>query len=209
MNIAKIYEYQKNNILCKQILEEAKKILQPGISELEVFTRLKVYIESIPEIERLWHPIKVKFDHSTLNTEITDKPSETSTYNEIAIIDIGIVANGIELDDAKTFGITSEAKILIEKTDQIMKEFKALIEDIRPSPRQAFLNLCDIALFYGVTQIAPTAGHVLGEFPTRKSKIKIRESEEAEFFTPGSWMLEVHVQMGNIAAFKEELIFLK
>ena len=208
--LKKIYNYQNNNILCKKILEEAEKLLRPGMSELELFTKLKNFITSIPEIEGIWHPIIVKFDSSTLNTDIAYKPSGNSTYNEIAIIDIGIIANGIELDDAKTFGVTQKAKTLIQKTDAIINKFKILCtENKELQPKQAFLDLCEIAKLQGVTQIAKTAGHVLGEFPTIKSKIKIRASEEVEYFTPGSWMLEVHLSDGEIGCFKEELVFLK
>ncbi len=208
-HLKKIHHYQSNSTLCKIVLEKAEQLLQPGMNELELYTKLKTFIKSIPEIEGIWHPITVKFDQSTLNTDIRYKPSEECKYNEIAIIDVGLIAGNIELDDAKTFGITPRAQSLIKKTDTIMNEFKRLCTNNKKlSPSQAFLELCKIAKSYGVVQIADTAGHILGEFPTIKSNVKIRTSEEAQYFTPGSWMLEVHLSDGEIGCFKEELVFL-
>lgn len=205
----KVYDYQKNSTLCSQVLAEAERYLRIGMNELEFFTILKDLIKSNPEIEGIWHPIVVKFDHSTLTPGVSHQPNERVTYNEIAIVDIGIIAGGVELDYAKTFGATKRAKELIDVTDIVMEKFKQLcIQNQELSPKQAFFDLCEIAKHHGFTQIAESAGHVLGVFPSMKSKVKIKASEEAKHFTPGSWMLEVHLSNGDIGSFKEELVFL-
>lgn len=203
-----IYQFQQNNTLCKEVLEFANESLRPGMNELELFKNLKTFILNHPDIDSIWHPIVVKFDQSTLNVGVKHKPSESVVFNEIAIVDIGIVSAGIELDDAKTFGASQNAKDLIAVIDPIMMSFREFVLNSKSSPKEAYFELTKIARNYGVKQIAQDAGHILGVFPTMKSKIKIRESEEAKSFTNGSWMLEVHISDGKIGAFKEELVYI-
>ena len=136
------------------------------------------------------------------------KPDNKKKYSEIAIVDIGIISKGLELDYGRTFGRTEEALKLIKDTDNAISQFKSLLKTKIMSPKDAYKTLIKIAENNAVSQIAETAGHIIGKFPTKKSKIKIKESEEAETFSPGSWMIEVHLSNGIIGSLREDIIFL-
>lgn len=210
--ITKLEIYEKQVIgqnCCRQVLDKIAQQLKPGVSELEIYNIAKSIIKSDEKIQGIWHPIVIKFDQSTLITGVSHKPDASTLYKEIAIIDLGIIVDGIELDYAQTFGISEEAKQLVHTTDKVLLEFTNLITKQKISPQTAFEQLCIIAKEHKVTQIAETAGHLLGLFPTMKSKVKISaEQSSLNSLPPGSWMLEVHLSNSRIAAFKEELVFI-
>lgn len=194
---------------CKEILHNIAQQVKPEMNELELYDIAKIMIKNNHKIQGIWHPIVIKFDNSTLTTGVKHKPDASVLFKEIAIIDIGIIVDGIELDYAETLGISKEAKELINTTNKILEEFMNLLTTQKISPNLAFEHLCKLANSYKVTQIANTAGHLLGIFPTMKAKTKISaEKSDLTSIPPGSWMLEVHLSNSRIASFKEELVYI-
>ncbi len=206
-----IYEQQvSGEEICRSILNDIEENLKFNISEFELYQIAKKIIKDHPKVQGIWHPIIIKFDQSTLATGIKHIPSKTIFYNEIAIIDIGIIVDGLELDYGQTYGKTKEARQLISVTDKVFDRFKGIVVNKKITPQVAYRNLCAIAEEYGVKQIADHAGHLLGSYPTQKSHVKIGiEFDQVECIPCGSWMLEVHLSDSYIGCFKERLVFVE
>ena len=191
----------------KLIFQELKKLLYIGITEKEAYTKISDFLKQHNDIDRLWHPIVIKFDSSTAIPEVSYKPSE-KTLSRIVTIDIGIVIKGFEVDYAETWLVSSSQNLqnMIDSAKNVLSIASANITSY--SPKNLFFEIKHLIDETGYLHVAKTAGHRLGKFPTKKSLIKIRENEEAIHFDKGGWVIEIHLTDGKHGAFFEDLVFI-
>lgn len=193
----------------KEIFKHLASRLTPGVSEKEYYDFIiKTLIEQ--GVEKNWHPVVVKFDESTFKEGVKHIPSSEIIYNHVAVLDVGFVLDGIELDFGETFTNDSNYFSLVEASKKIASEGIKLIKshDGDIPPNEVYTFLCKKAETYGFGMIAQNAGHRIGQYPTPKSEIKIRKNDPAERFCGGGWMIEVHIGDGRFGAFFEDYFYL-
>ncbi|MEQ9115881.1 MAG: M24 family metallopeptidase [Rickettsiales bacterium] len=196
----------------KEVVAKVASFLKPNLSEKEVYKFARETIKNDPDIEGIWHPITVKFDRSTLIDGVLHKPSEDVLLHEVAIIDLGLIINGVEIDYGVTVGFNKKAKQLANKAVEILhKALNELEQNFsKYSPAEFYKVIEGYAKESNLFLISKSAGHSLGIFPTPKSKIKIRPDETAlDFKEYAAWMVEIQVSDGSIGAFFEDLVYLR
>ena len=191
-----------------QILAAIAAKVLPGMNELEA-QRMAAATLAECGVAQTWHPTALKFDFSTLAPGVGQKPNPHSVLQHIAILDLGIVLEDIEVDCGLTLGFTPQAKRLAALAKSLCAETIHAVQTahtpLRPSDAFAWIEQRALAL--GVRQIAPAAGHRLGPYPTPKKATKIRVLDEAEVFEKGGWMVEVHITDGTFGAFHEDFFW--
>ncbi|MCA2959940.1 MAG: hypothetical protein IOD12_06770 [Silvanigrellales bacterium] len=161
-----------------------------------------------------WHPIVVKADAHTLVPGVAHKALPGCVPKELVVLDVGIVLDGLEIDCGLSVGFTAEAKKLAHEARELTSELIAFLknkagEGSECSPAAAFVELQRLADARHLTQVAASAGHRTGPYPTPKRDTKIRADDPASHFAPGPWMVEVHVvnASGRMAAFYEDCFY--
>lgn len=193
----------------KELVYRISKNLRSGMSEAEAYNYAKELIKNDPQIEGIWHPIVIKFDASTLIEGVKHKPERNVLLNSIAIIDLGIIVDGMELDYGISVSLNSNCAPLVEAANQLLAIAKDKLSESHGNmtPSGLYNWIAERALQMGYKFIASSAGHSLGAFPTPKSEIKIRPTESASSFERyKSWMIEVHISNGVYGAFCEDLV---
>lgn len=198
----KHFELQKKGWL---ILGEIEKCLQIGMTEKELFSKAEGIFEEFG-VSQIWHPTTIKFDENTLNPGISRSPSTTMKFTEMAIIDIGVVLDGLEVDCGRSYGISDTSQKLAKSAEAIFEEIKPFLSGL--SPAETFQKICTLAEKRKLTQIAESAGHKLGPYPTPKRLEKIQINNTNPSLSSGGWMVEIHVSDGKFGAFFEDFVFL-
>lgn len=207
MSQAAYQDYLKRQNIGWDILTEAKEWLQPGINEVEAHEKLTATFKNF-NITDFWHPTCIKFDTSTLKPGVRHKASKDTCLQNMAIIDIGIIINGFEVDCGRSFGFNDETKKLAQTSEDIFLETKQkLKQEPTLAPADIYKYICDRATHHNYEQIAPTAGHSLGAYPTPKRDPKISPKDSNSQLTPEGWMIEVHISDSKNGAFFEDLIW--
>ncbi len=195
----------------KYIANEIASFLKIGLSEKDAYAYAKQLIKSDGQIEGIWHPIVIKFDESTLIKGVKYRPRDDIKLKNIAIIDLGLILEGIEIDYGITVSLNKKCHALLQSARSILniavKELEKSHHKYTPSGFYQFI--CEQTKKATLTQISESAGHSLGVFPTPKSKVKIRLNETAKDFSAyRAWMVEIHVSDGSYGAFFEDLVYL-
>lgn len=190
------------------IFQEIKNLIYPGISELKAKNSIIGFLENHPEVEKFWHPVVVKFDQSTANPEFGYQPSNDVQCHSIALVDVGFVIEGYEVDYAETWLLRPNKKMqqLVDSAKIILAQ--AISEITRHTPSSLYRHIQELALMAGFKQIAESGGHRLGYYPTKKSDSKIKANNPTDHFDSGGWMVEVHISDGQYGAFFENVAWI-
>lgn len=191
----------------KEIFREIVPLVQQGMSEKEAQANIISFLEKHPEVDRLWHQVVVKFDKSTIFPEVSYIATDKKLDN-LVTVDLGFVISGLEVNYAETWVLSNDSALehMITSTKRIWNFAAERIHTL--SPAKLFASIQSEAKNAGYSHIAPTAGHKLGKFPTKKSIVKIRANETIANFEPGGWMIEIHLSNGAYGAFYEDLVIL-
>lgn len=192
------------------LLYEFSKKLEPGMFEDETSKLLNDFLAQ-RNLNQIWHPTVLKFDESTLNTSVKHKPVANRKLTEIAIIDLGIVVDGLEIDCGDSFAFTPSSLQLTHHLHQVFQLAKSkLLQDWQSlAPSSLYKFICECAQNLGVQQISSSAGHLVGPYPTPKREVKITSECIHTHFPPGWWMIEIYLSNGKNAAFFEDCVYLE
>lgn len=195
----------------KEVASEIASFLKTGVSEKEAYRQAIQIIKNDNRIEGIWHPIVIKFNKSTLIEGVKYRPLEEVKLKDIAVIDLGLIVDGVEIDYGITVGFSEKTQRLVRSAKDILNLSISELKEShnKYSPSSFYKFICEQAKAYNVDQIAQSAGHSLGVYPTSKSKVKIHPLESAlDFSAYPAWMIEIHVSDGNYGAFFEDLVYL-
>lgn len=195
--------------LAHHLLDGILAALKPGMRESEV-KELAFATFKQNGIARTWHPPYVRFGEHTLLT-FMDKAKEDNVLNEgdIAFIDIGIVADGIEGDAGRTvtFGGSKTMHDLAAASETLFHKARTYWRKNNPSGIALYEFIHDWAKKAGYEFILDPAGHLIGEFPHKGWKRGINHFPET--IEAGKWILEIQLRhpMLAIGSFYENLLY--
>lgn len=191
------------------LIHQFAKQLTPGVLETEMCVALDQILTD-NGASTIWHPTSLKFDASTLNTPVKHVPIVGRALQDIAIVDLGVVIDGLEIDCGTSFGFTPEAQKLIEAMHEVFDVTKQkLVNEYRTtSPAALYAFVCKEAKARGYQQIARSAGHLVGPYPTPKQEVKITSDCQATSFPEGWWMIEIYLGDEKRGAFFEDCVYL-
>lgn len=94
-----------------EVVDRLGQIIQPGMLESEATAACKKLLGEFG-MERIWHPILVRFGENTLKT-FKERSNGDPRLNDddIFFIDIGVVWNGHEGDSGATFVVGNDAEM--------------------------------------------------------------------------------------------------
>ena len=94
-----------------EVVDRLGQIIQPGMLESEATTACKKLLSEFG-MERIWHPILVRFGENTLKTfkERSDGDPRLND-DDIFFIDLGVVWDGHEGDSGATFVVGNDAEM--------------------------------------------------------------------------------------------------
>jgi Xaa-Pro aminopeptidase len=109
-----------------QVIDRVSQLIEPGMRESEAVAQCKTVMEQLG-MERIWHPIIVRFGENTLKTfnqRSNDDPHLQP--NDIFFIDLGVVWNAHEGDTGATFvvGTDTEMKACADAARTLFDEVK-------------------------------------------------------------------------------------
>lgn len=202
------HHHEKQQFVWSLIRNYAKK-LKPGMLEAEMYAELN-HVLAQNGASKIWHPTVLKFDESTLNTSVKHTSVPGRTLNEIAVIDLGVIIDDLEIDCGDSFGFTPSAQRLVTAMHDVFDVTKQkLLTDFQiTSPAELYEFVSEQAKQRGFMQIAPSAGHLVGPYPTPKRDVKITPTCEAKSFPEGWWMIEIYLGDGVRGAFFEDCVYL-
>lgn len=192
-----------------EIFKELKFLIRKGISEKNAKFQIIRFLKNHPEVNRIWHPVVLKFDQSTLNPNWHYSPADKVSFNDIAILNVGVVVDGIECEYADTWSIkeNSASEELIQKSKDIMNKLVTIVD--KHSASSLYDWLCEEANKVGLKPVTETIGHRIGLYRTDKKIAKIQHNHPMKCFEPGAWMIELHLSDGVHGCFLEEFVWVE
>ena len=195
--------------LANTLLDEILKQITPGARESEIKQyALDVFAQH--GIERTWHPPYVRFGAHTLLT-FQDRADEDKVLaaDDIAFVDIGIVANGVEGDAGRTvvFGVNPELRRLCDASASIFSKAHAYWCEQNPTGIALYEFIFAQAKQHQVLWNLDPAGHLIGAFPHRGWKRGINHFPRT--IDAGKWILEIQIKHPTLpfGAFYEDLLY--
>jgi hypothetical protein len=198
----------QGQILGQNCIKEFGNKLQPGMTEWQAQQELEILLTAYG-FSAIWHPSVVKFDEATLSPGVRHQARKDARLQSMAVVDIGPLWQGLEVDCGDSFGFDAEAEELALRARDICKTAIHWIQENQSTlaPAAAYQKLVELAKIQGYEFLATTAGHRLGPYPTPKRDSKVSATDSAAQFIPGGWMLEVHIGKGPNGAFYEEFFY--
>jgi len=94
-----------------EAVEEVAAMIQPGMLESEAVAECQRVLREM-EMERIWHPILIRFGENTLRTfKQRSEEDPRLKDNDIFFIDLGVVWQGHEGDAGATFVVGADAEM--------------------------------------------------------------------------------------------------
>jgi len=94
-----------------EVVEQVAARIQPGMLESEAVSECKRVLQEL-EMERIWHPILIRFGENTLRTfKQRSEEDPRLKENDIFFVDLGVVWKGHEGDAGATFVVGADAEM--------------------------------------------------------------------------------------------------
>ena len=153
--------------------------------------------------------IVLKFEQSTLNPDWHYSPADKVSFSNIAILNVGVVIEGIECEYADTWTIkeNSASEELINKSKDIMTKLVTIVD--KHSPSSLYDWICEEANKVGLKPITETIGHRLNLYRADRTVTKVQHKHPMKSFEPGGWMIELHLSDGEHGCFLEEFVWIE
>lgn len=207
--IAQVIEKVKQSSdLTWKILNKARGILKPGMTESQAILEINTLFEAF-KIDRIWHKPYVRFGKHTLLQFHHSTDEDLILQNEdIAFIDLGIVKDGVEGDAGLTlsFGNNVEYKNLINATEQLFKEGRDYWLHHKPTGIELYTYITDLCQKLGYSFNLNPAGHLIGAYPHMGWRKGLNTFPEK--ISPGHWILEIQIRHPSLffGGFYESLL---
>lgn len=192
------------------VLHELSQRISDGMTEIDAHAVAKTLFKNF-EVEKLWHPPKIRFGVNTLKTfrEISD-PDVKIKSGDAFFLDLGLVFYGHEGDCGQTFvlGKNLEAEKMIKAGREIFSEVRAHWDHNSVSGSELYKFAGEATAKYGyILNLQGASGHRIGDFPHatyHKGSLKAFDRKPIA----DRWILEIqikhpHLQLG---AFYEDLL---
>jgi len=201
---------------------ETRKIIRPGITEVEASNEIRDLAADRFGVERHWHKRIVRTGPNTLQPYRKNPPNREIAADDIAFADFGPIFERWEADFGRTF-VLGDDPVKQRLRDDLPVVWRAGREYFHQQPEvtgeQLFAHVVGLAEQAGWEFGGTIAGHLVGEFPHEK----INGDDIESYIAPGSdqpmrradrggrachWILEVHLvdRDRQIGGFYEELL---
>ncbi len=197
-------------------------LIAPGKLESEVSQEIHSLARHTFGLRRHWHKRVVRSGPNTLLTYHDDPADRRIVEDDIVYLDFGPVFEEWEADFGRTYAVGNDPikHRLVEDIGKAFQDGKRLFMD---TPNLTAGDLYDhvvgLATRAGWEFGAPTAGHLIGEFPHERApsdpkRFSIRHGNEVSLREPDAngdprhWILEIHFidRERKIGGFFEELL---
>ncbi len=161
------------------------------------------------DVERNWHPPKLRFGPNTLKTFKEPSDPYTLLDEDIFYIDIGPVIGGHEADYGETFTIGSnfEHKKISSSSMKIFEEVSEYWKTHKTRGPELYEWATARAKKYGYVLNMGSDGHRIGDFPHHVF-FKGAIIECPEELLPNAWILEIQLDHPKLkfGAFYEDIL---
>jgi Xaa-Pro aminopeptidase len=197
-------------------------LIQAGKLESELSSEIHDLAHERYGVRRHWHKRIVRAGPNTMLGYYDDCVDRTIAADDVVYLDLGPVFEGWEADFGRTYalGTDPDKHRLVKDIGEAFERGKELYERTPDLTTGALYDyVADLATAAGWEFGAPTAGHLVGQFPHEQSpevpkpfsirpgnNLKLREPDADG--NPRHWILEIHFidRARQIGGFFEELL---
>ena len=199
-------------------------LIRPGMLESELSVQIDALARQRFGLRRHWHKRIVRSGPNTLLTYHDPAADRRLSDDEVVYLDFGPVFGAWEADFGRTYVLGNDpAKHrLVGDIAAAFQRGKQLFRDTPALPAGALYDfVAGLAESAGWQFGAPTAGHLIGQFPHERPppntrQFSIRHGNEVSLRAPDAagrprhWILEIHFvdRTRQIGGFLEELLTL-
>jgi Xaa-Pro dipeptidase len=201
---------------------ETRKLIQPGITELELSKSIFDLAEELFQVHKYWHKRIVRAGENTLHPYKGNPANRSIQEDDIVFLDFGPIFEAWEADFGQTYVVGNNSNKLklkkdVESAFQSAKDFYKVNPDIKAS--EFYHWICNLAVKYGWEYGGPFAGHLIGQFPHERilddeinlyihPENNLKLSEPDPQGKPRFWILEIHFidKTLKIGGFYEDLL---
>lgn len=199
--------FEKARDLAWQNLSECVNLLNEGDTEEIAQEKIRNHFaQNLPQFEKWWHPLKVRFGKNTL-CSFRDISQEGIALEEgmIFFIDMGPVFDNHEADVGQTYLFGNHS--FTNPAENIFNQLKSLWINKSLTGHALYQEAVKLSEEQGLTFNLKMAGHRLSDFPHalhHKGSLKDVDFRPEE----KKWVLEVHVldEKRNVGYFFEDLL---
>ena len=200
----------------------AAGLIQPGKFESEISTDIHALARSQFGLRRHWHKRIARAGPNTMLTYHDEPADRRVAEDDIVYLDFGPVFEDWEADFGRTYAVGADPvkHRLIEDLSVAFHQGKDLFERTpNLTAGELYDYVVDLAHQRGWEFGAPTAGHLIGEFPHetapgKSKRFSIRHGNELLLREPDAgglarhWILEIHFidRQREIGGFFEQLL---
>lgn len=190
------------------LVEQIAEALEPGMTESAARLMAKAIFKA-NGIEQLWHNPYINFGCNTIATFL-EKPKQEQVLQEddIAMIDIGPIVNGIEGDAGETV-VFGDNPLFLDLKRQSERIFDAAADYWRqnqPTGIELYEYIHRLTREAGYVFHLNPAGHLIGSFPHKGWKQGLNTYPHCP--EPGIWILEIQIRHPELSygAFYESVL---
>jgi Xaa-Pro dipeptidase len=197
-------------------------MIRAGVLESELSAQINELARSRFGVRRHWHKRVVRSGPNTVLTYHDDPPDRRTTDDDVVYLDFGPLFEHWEADFGRTYVIGSDPlkhKLVADIETAFTRGKQRFMSDPALTAGALYDYVCGLAIEYGWEFAAPTAGHLVGEFPHETApgqtrKFSIRHGNTIDLREPDAdgarrhWILEIHFvdRKREIGGFCEELL---
>jgi methionine aminopeptidase len=194
--------------LARNITYELSSLIKPGMVEEEAHLLYKELCQR-HQIERQWHPPKIRFGKNTLKNFRDPSDEYVLQNDDLFFIDIGPLIEGHEADFGETFvlGSNYEHKKIAQASQAIFNEVSDFWKGHKTSGAPLYEFASQKAKERGYELNMNSDGHRISDFPHHLFfKGGLAECEEKVI--ANAWILEIHLSDSKqqIGAFFEDIL---
>lgn len=198
------------------------RLIRPGILESELSAEIHALAKAQFGLRRHWHKRVVRAGPNTLLTYSQECEDRRIGDDDIVYLDFGPVFEEWEADFGRTYAVGADPlkHRLIADLSRIFASGKELFQRTPDlTAGQLYDHVAELATQAGWEFGAPTAGHLIGQFPHERApgdsrRFSIRRGNHLSLREPDlrgrlrHWILEVHLvdRQRQIGGFLEELL---
>lgn len=147
----------------EKMYEEARRLIEPGVSEIDVYNRLQQ--TAIEFFDEPW--TATGNDYQCASRGGPPRGGKTASAGDLYILDLGPAFRGYFADNARTIAVTQPSDLQLEAWGFIMKAFEHVEANVRPgkSCKELFNEVQAILDESPVGVFNHHLGHGIGLFP--------------------------------------------
>jgi Xaa-Pro aminopeptidase len=192
-----------------EVIRHVGELIRPGMLESEA-NALCLEVLKQEKMERIWHPILIRFGENTLRTFKQRSVGDPCLQdNDIFFIDLGVVWDGHEGDAGDTFvvGNDIEMQACVSATKTVFKEVEHHWRTAGAGGKALYDFAAERARALGWMLNLDIKGHRVSDFPHAVHKAgNLGNFEPCP--QPGLWILEIQLahRTRRFGSFYEDLL---